>query len=147
MISLYEEGIHLTNVSMMDHKIEDTEDRCLQSRTGDTDSSDRDTYKGPLQLTEFYTAREKPINIEPTFYQFKSYNKFDFCSTVLNLTKKYLSFVAEGPHTIDVPNDQVLRGHNFSPHGNVNLIAKGSVKQHQEDVQDLNHKPPWSMIC
>jgi len=43
-----------------------------------------------------------------------------------------------------VPNDQVLRGHNFSPHGNVNFIAKGSVKQHQEDVKDLNHKqePP-----
>jgi len=47
-----EEGIHLTNVSMMDHKIEDTEDRCLQSRTSDTDSSDRDTYKGSFQLTE-----------------------------------------------------------------------------------------------
>jgi len=89
-----------------------------------------------LQLTELYTAREKPINIEPTFHQFKSY-KSDFCSTVLNLTKKYLSFVAEGPHTIDVPNDQVLRGHNFSPHGN--FIAKGSVKQHKEDVKDLNH--------
>jgi len=39
-----------------------------------------------------------------------------------------------------VPNDQVLRGHNFSPHGNVNFIAKGSVKQLQEDVKDLNHK-------
>jgi len=56
------------------------------------------------------------------------------------LTKKYLSFVAEGPHTTDVPNDQVLRGHNFSPHGDVNFIAKGSVKQHQEDVNDQNHK-------
>jgi len=97
-----------------------------------------------LQLTELYTAREKPINIEPTFHQFKSYNKFDFCSTVLNLTKKYLSFVAEGPNTIDVPNDQVLREHNFSPHGNVIFIAKGSVKQHKEDVKDLNHnhEPP-----
>jgi len=40
--------------------------------------------------------------------------------------------VAEGSLTIDVPNDQVLRGHNFNPHGNVNFIAKGSVKQHQE---------------
>jgi len=39
-----------------------------------------------------------------------------------------------------VPNDQVLRRHNFSPHSNVNLIAKGSVKQRQEDVKDLNHK-------
>jgi len=68
----------------------------------------------------------------------------DLCSTFLNLTKKYLSFVAEGPYSIDVPNDQVQRGHNFSPHGNVNFIAKGSVKQHQEDMKDLNHKhePP-----
>jgi len=51
MISLYEEGIHLTNVSMMDHKIEDTEDRCLQSRTGDTDSSDRDTYTAIIPVS------------------------------------------------------------------------------------------------
>jgi len=36
-----------------------------------------------------------------------------------------------------VPNDQVLRGHNFSPHGNVNFIGKGNVKQHQEDMKDL----------
>jgi len=45
---------------------------------------------------------------------------------------------------MDVPNDQVLRGHNFSPNGNVNFKAKGSVKQHQDDVKDLNHKhvPP-----
>jgi len=52
--------------------------------------------------------------------------------------------VAESPHTTDVPNNQVLRGHNFNPHGNVNFIAKGSVKQHQEDVKDLNykHEPP-----
>jgi len=71
------------------------------------------------------------MNIEPTS---------DFGSTFLNLTKKYLSFVAECPHSIDVPNDQVLREHNFIPHGNVNFIAKGSVKQHQEDVKDLNHK-------
>jgi len=93
------------------------------------------------------TKDKNPMNIEPTSYQFKTYKKADFGSTFLNLTKKYLSFVAECPHTIDVPSDQVLREHNFSPHGNVNLIAKGSVKQHQEDVQDLNHKPPWSMIC
>jgi len=41
-------------------------------------------------------------------------------------------------------NNQVLRGHNFSPHGNVNFIAPGSVKQHQEGMRDLNHKhePP-----
>jgi len=39
-----------------------------------------------------------------------------------------------------VPNNQVLRGHNFSPHGNVNIIATGSVKQHQEGIRDLNHK-------
>jgi len=34
------------------------------------------------------------------------------------------SFVAESLHTIDVPNDKVLRGHNFSPHSNVNFIAR-----------------------
>jgi len=93
-----------------------------------------------LQLTELFTTREKPINAEPTTHQFKTFKMSDFCITFLDLTKKYLSFVAERPHTIDVPNDQVLRGHNFSPHGNVNFIAKGSVKQHQEDVKDLNYK-------
>jgi len=43
-----------------------------------------------------------------------------------------------------VPKDQVLRGHNFSPHGNANFIAKGSVKQHKEGMKDLDHKhePP-----
>jgi len=96
--------------------------------------------EGALQLTELYTTKEKPSNTEPTSHQLKTNKKPDFCSTLLNLTKKYLSFVAESPHTIDVPNDQVLRKHNFSPHDNVNLIAKGSVKQHQEDVKDLNHK-------
>jgi len=97
-----------------------------------------------LQLTELYTTREKPINTEPTSHQPKTHKKPDFCSTFLNLTKKYLSFVEESPHTIDVPNGQVLRGHNFSPHGIVNFIAKGSVKQHHEDMKDLNHKhdPP-----
>jgi len=144
--SLDDEGIHLTNVALLDQKIKEPEDICRQSRTSGTDSSDRestDTYNGSLQLTKLYTAKEKPINIEPTSHQFKTYNA-DFCSTFLNLTKKYLSFLAEGPHTIDVPNDQVLRGHYFSPHGYVNFIAKGSVKQHQEDVTDLKHKhePP-----
>jgi len=62
---------------------------------------------------------------EPTSHQLKN--------------KKYLSLVAESPHTIDVPNDQVQRGHNFSPHGNVNFIAKGSVRQRQEGMNDLNH--------
>jgi len=81
---------------------------------------------------------------EPTSRQLKTNKKSDFCSTFLNLTKKYLSFVAQIPHTIDVPNNQVPRGHNFSPHSNVNFIAKGSVRQHQEDMNDLNHKyePP-----
>jgi len=94
-----------------------------------------------LQLTELYTTKEKLSNTEPTSHQLKTNKKVDFCSTFLNLTKKYLSFVAESPHTIDVPNDQVQ---DFSPYGNVNIIAKGSVKQHQEDVKDLNHKhePP-----
>jgi len=84
------------------------------------------------------------MNIEPTSHQFITYKKADFGSKFLNLTKKYLSFVAERPHTIDVPNDQDLRGHNFSPHGKVNFISKGSVKQHQEGMKDLNHKhePP-----
>jgi len=70
------------------------------------------------------TKDKNRMNIEPTSHQFKTYKKADFGSTFLNLTKEYLSFVAECPHTIDVPNDQVLRGHNFSPHGNVNFIAK-----------------------
>jgi len=95
----------------MDHKTKEPEDICNQSRTSDTESSDREstaTYNGSLQLPELYNAREKPIDIEPSSHQFKTYNKYDFCST-------FLSFVAEGPHTIDVPNDQVLQGHNFSP--------------------------------
>jgi len=98
-ISLDEERIKLTNLALMDNKIKEPEDN------------------SSLQLTELYTTREKPINTEPTSHKLKTYKKPDFCSTFLNLTKKYLSFVAEGPHTIDVPNDQVLRGHNFSPHG------------------------------
>jgi len=99
----------------------------------------RDDFAGPNVAYE-PTKDKNPMNIEPTSHQFKTYKKADFGSTFLNLTKKDLSFVAERPHTIDVPNDQVLRGHTFSPHGNVNFIAKGSVKQHQEDVKDLNHK-------
>jgi len=66
----------------MDHKIKDPENIYGQSRTIDTDSSDRDstaTNNGSLQLTELYTAREKPINIEPTSHQLKTYNKSDFC--------------------------------------------------------------------
>jgi len=107
-ISLDEERIHLTNLALMDNKRKEPEDICSQSRTSDSDSADREstaTYNGSLQLAELYTAREKPINIEPTFHKFKTYKKSDFCSTFLNVTKKYLSFVAEGPHTIDVPND------------------------------------------
>jgi len=98
------------NLALKDHKIKEPEDRCSQSRTSGTDSSDREptaTYNGSLQLTKLCTAREKPINLEPTSHQFKTYKKSDFCSTFLTLTKKYLSFVAEGPHTIDVPNDHV----------------------------------------
>jgi len=99
----------------------------------------RGDFAGPNAAYE-PTKDKNPMNIEPTSHQFKTYKRSDFGSTYLNLTKKHLSFVAECPHTIDVPNDQVLRGHNFSPHGNANFIAKGSVKQHQEDVKDLNHK-------
>jgi len=86
-ISVDEEGIHLTSLALMDHKIKEPEDICSQSRTSDTDSPDREstaTYNGSLQLTELYTAREKPINIEPTSHQFKTYKKSDFCSTFLN---------------------------------------------------------------
>jgi len=78
----------------MDHKIKEPEDICSQPRTGDTDSSDREstaTYNGSLQLTELYTAREKQINTDSTSHQLKTYKKSDFCSTFLNLTKKYLS--------------------------------------------------------
>jgi len=53
---------------LIDHKTKESEDVCSQSRTRDTDSSDRKstaTYNGSLQLTELYTAREKPIDIEP----------------------------------------------------------------------------------
>jgi len=92
-IPLDKEGIHLTNVALMDHKIKEPEDICRQSRTSDTDSS----YRG---------STEKPIIIEPTSHQFKTYKKADVCSTFLNLTKKYLRFIAESPHTIDVSNDQ-----------------------------------------
>jgi len=47
----------------MDHKIKEHEDMSSQSRTSDTDSSDREStaaYNGSLHLTELYTAREKP---------------------------------------------------------------------------------------
>jgi len=131
----------------MDHKIKEPEVICCQSRTRDTDSSDEEStaiHNSSLQLTELYTTREKPINTEPISHQPKTHKKPEFCLPFLNLTKKYLRFVEESPHSIDVPNDQVLRGHNCSPHGNFNFIARGSVKQHQEDMKDLNHKhdPP-----
>jgi len=76
------------------------------------------------------------MNIEPTSHQFKTYKKADFGSTFLNITKKYLSFIAECPHTIDVPNDQVLRGHNFSPHGYVNFIAKDLNHIHEPQLKE-----------
>jgi len=41
-ISLEGEGIHLTNIALMDHKIKEPEDVRSQSRTSDTDSSDRE---------------------------------------------------------------------------------------------------------
>jgi len=82
----------------------------------------RGDFAGPNAAYE-PTKDKNPMNKEQTSNQFKTYKKADFGSTFLNLTKEYLSFVAECPHTIDVPNDQVLRGHNFSPHGNVNFIA------------------------
>jgi len=123
-ISVDEDGIHLTNLELLDHEKKGPV-VCSQSRTSDTNSTDRESiaaYNGSLQLTELFTAREKPFNIEPTSHQLKTFKKSDFCTAFLNLTKKYFSFVAEGPHTIDVPNDQVLRGHNVSPHGNVSTV-------------------------
>jgi len=117
-ISLDEERIHLTNLALMDNKINEPEDICSQSRTRNTDSSDREStaiHSSSLQLIELYTTREKPINTEPTSHQLETYKTPDFCSTFLNLAKKYLRFLAESPHTIDVPNDQIRRGHNFSP--------------------------------
>jgi len=38
----------------------------------------------------------------------------------------------------------MIKCYEGSPHGNVNFIAKGSVKQHKEDMKNLNHKhePP-----
>jgi len=42
-ISLDEEGIYLTNLALMDHKIVEPEDTCSQSRISDTDSSDRES--------------------------------------------------------------------------------------------------------
>jgi len=62
-ISLDEEGIHLTNLALMDHKIKEPEDIGSQSRTSDTDSSDREStaiHNSSLQLTELYTSKEKP---------------------------------------------------------------------------------------
>jgi len=55
-----EEGIHLTNLALMDHTLKEPENRYSQSRTSDTDSSDREstaTYNGSLQLTKLYTTR------------------------------------------------------------------------------------------
>jgi len=45
----------------MDHKIKEPEDICTQSRTSDTDSSDRESttiHISSLQLTELFTTRE-----------------------------------------------------------------------------------------
>jgi len=46
-----------------------------QSRTIDTDSSDREstaTYNGSLHLNELYTTKKKLINIEPPSHQLKT---------------------------------------------------------------------------
>jgi len=79
----------------MDCKIKEHEDICSQSRTSDTDSSNREStaiHNSSLQLTELYT-KEDPINTEPTSHQLKAYKKPDFFSTFLNLSKKYQSLV------------------------------------------------------
>jgi len=60
-ISLDEERIHLMILALMDHKTKELEDICSQSRTSDTDSSDRGStaiHKSSLQLTELYTTKE-----------------------------------------------------------------------------------------
>jgi len=75
----------------MNHNQIETEDICSQIITSDTDSSERKptaTYNGSLKRTSD---------------QLKNYKNSDFCTSFLNLTKKYLIFVAEGPHTIDGP--------------------------------------------
>jgi len=43
-ISLDKEGINLTNLALMDHKIKEPEDICSQSRTSDTDRSRINRY-------------------------------------------------------------------------------------------------------
>jgi len=45
---------------------------------------------------------------------------------------------------VHIPQTWQIIKYNFSPHYNVNFIATGSVKQHQEGMSDLNHKnePP-----
>jgi len=47
-----EEGIHLTNLALMDHTLKEPENRYSQSRTSDTDSSDRESSIacGPASL-------------------------------------------------------------------------------------------------
>jgi len=63
----------------------------------------RGDFAGPNAAYE-PTKDKFPMNIEPTSHQFKTYKKADFGSTFLNLTKEYLSFVAECPEgTISVP--------------------------------------------
>jgi len=44
---LDEEGIPLTNLALMDYKIIQPEDICSQSRTSDTDSSERESVQNP----------------------------------------------------------------------------------------------------
>jgi len=127
----------------MDHKITESWNVCSQSRTSDTESAERETtatHNGSLQQTESHNANEKPFNTEQTSHQLKNYKNSDFLTTFLNLSKKHLNFVAEGPHTIDVQNDQFPWEHNFSPYGNDIFVPKGRVKQHQEDMKDFNHK-------
>jgi len=41
-ISLDEEGINFTNLALTDHNIKEPVDICSQSRSSDTDSSDRE---------------------------------------------------------------------------------------------------------
>jgi len=69
----------------MDHKIMEPEDIGSQSRTSDTDSSEREstaTYNGTIKTIK--TNNKEPTS--PTNNQLKNYKNSEFCTTFLNLT-------------------------------------------------------------
>jgi len=60
-ISLDEECIHLTNLALMDHKRKEPEDICSQSRTSDTDSSDRGSTAIHCSLLNFILQKKNQV--------------------------------------------------------------------------------------